>query len=708
MKEDTNEPVDAAEMRRQVEARLDDYKTNNHISFTQQDAQRLVHELQVHQIELELQNQELQKSRAQLEAWLEQYTDLYDFAPVGYFTLNSNGDILQVNLTGAHLLNVDRSQLLNRRFGLFVSFESRSVFSEFLEHAFRNSGRESCELLMSTETGESFNVRLDAMVSTNAAECRIALIDITEQKQIEAARLFLLQCGWSNSSGDFFQLLAWYLSDTLGMDYVCIDRLLEDQLTARTVAVYYDGVYEDNLDYTLKETPCGQVLGKTVCSFQEGVRDLFPQDTALQKMNAEGYVGTTLWSSQGQPIGLIAMISRKPICNLKRAESLLQLVSIRAAGELERKLAEEALARSNEQVTQILESISDAFFTLDKEWRFTYVNREAQNILKASREQLLGQFIYEAFPGTIGTIFHTECERAMQEVSSVQFESYYAPFDAWFEVRAYPYQEGLSVYFRDCSERRMAQETQLQASKRNAHIVDMLQQIILPPRIPMQTPGYKMATKYQPALLEAEVCGDFYDVFEVGEGKIGIVIGDVIGKGLLAAARVAAVRHTIRSYAFFGNQPSEIMRLVNNALVRETVTESDMFTAFFAILDTCNNSISYTNAGHEPPVFRHTDGSIESLTEGGPMFLGIGDQNYSDGILEFDDGDVLVMVTDGITEARTANNSDQFGANGIVACLLENAGASTEQIASKLVEDATTFAGGTLRDDIAVIVIKKI
>ncbi len=707
MRDDELISTDAAEIRKLAENHLKETEAPDCTSLEEQDIQRIIHELQVHQIELEMQNEELRHSRVAIEQGLEQYTELYDFAPVSYFSLDRQANICQVNLTGAKLLNMNRSELFKRCFGLFVARDSRPVFYDFLERVFCNSGRESCEVQLSMETTEPIYVRLDAMVSTNATECRIAVIDITEQKQIENTRLFLLQCGWSASDGDFFQLIARYLAENLGVDYVCIDRLLEDQLTARTVAVYFDGRFEDNQDYALKETPCNVVVGKTVYSFPEGVRDLFPKDTALQEMNAEAYVGATLWSSQGQPIGLIVMISRRPIRNLKRAETLLQLISIRAAGELERKLAEEELARSNEKVTQILESISDAFFTLDKDWRFTYVNKEAQNILKASREQLLDQNIWEMFPQALGTVFQTEYERAAQESSSVQFESYYAPFDKWFEVRVYPYQDGLSVYFRDCSERRMAQEIQLQASKRNAHIADMLQQIILPPRIPMQMPGYEMATRYHPALLEAEVCGDFYDVFAIGEGKIGIVMGDVVGKGLLAAGRVAAVRHTIRSYAFLNDRPSEIMRQVNSALTREIVSESDMFTAFLAVLDTRCNSVAYTNAGHEPPVFRQADGSIQSLSEGGPMFLGMGEQTYIEGNLKLADGDMLVMVTDGITEARIDNDSALFGTDGITACLSENVNATTEQIASRLVEGATSFAGGILRDDIAIIVIKK-
>jgi two-component system sensor kinase len=178
----------------------------------------------------------------------------------------------------------------------------------------------------------------------------LAIEDITERKKIEDARLFLVQSGWVSSGEDFFQSLARYLAENLGMDYVCIDRLLGEGLSAQTVAIYFDGKFEDNVSYTLKDTPCGDAVGKTICTFSKGVRDLFPKDVVLQEMMAESYVGTTLWSSEGQPIGLIAIIGRHPLVNPHLAEWMLRMVAVRAAGELERRQTEEALKTLNKEL----------------------------------------------------------------------------------------------------------------------------------------------------------------------------------------------------------------------------------------------------------------------------------------------------------------------------------------------------------------------
>ncbi len=177
-------------------------------------------------------------------------------------------------------------------------------------------------------------------------------LDITNRKRTEDVLKFLVECGTTPSGEDFFRALARYLGHNLGMDFVCIDRLEEGLLAATTLAVYFDGKFDDNVSYALKDTPCGDVVGKSICSFAKGVRHLFPKDQVLQDMKAESYLGTTLWSSQGRPIGLIAVIGRQPLADTALAASILQLVAVRAAGELERRRAEEALRQANVQLEQ--------------------------------------------------------------------------------------------------------------------------------------------------------------------------------------------------------------------------------------------------------------------------------------------------------------------------------------------------------------------
>ncbi len=181
----------------------------------------------------------------------------------------------------------------------------------------------------------------------------IALVsDITQRKKTEDVLRFLGQCDARSSGQAFFPELARYLAHVLNMDYVCIDRLEEGQLSAQTLAVFHNGTFQNNMSYTLKDTPCGAVVGQRICCYPRNVRDLFAKDLVLQELQAESYLGTTLWSAQGKPIGLIAVIGRKPLEDARLAEGILQLVAVRAAGELERQQAEQAITQLNTELEQ--------------------------------------------------------------------------------------------------------------------------------------------------------------------------------------------------------------------------------------------------------------------------------------------------------------------------------------------------------------------
>jgi PAS domain S-box-containing protein len=190
MKKGQDKPAGAAELRRRAEERLKEKQRSQRSKVGDQsmaeETQRLVHELQVHQIQLEMQNEELQHARGEVETLLAQYTDLYDFAPVGYFTLERDGTIRQVNLTGARLLGVDRSGLVNRRLGLFISADSRPAFNAFLDKVFASQAKETCELALRKEANDTLSAHIEAIATQDGQACRAAVVDITERKRAEA------------------------------------------------------------------------------------------------------------------------------------------------------------------------------------------------------------------------------------------------------------------------------------------------------------------------------------------------------------------------------------------------------------------------------------------------------------------------------------------------------------------------------------------
>ena len=153
--------------------------------------ERLLYELEVHQIELEMQNAELQKARNELETAVEKYTDLFDFAPVGYVSVDESGVILEANLTSATMLGLERSRLINRRLPLFISAASRPIFLSFLKKIFLGTKNHICEVPMLKENGDIIWTRLRATraVSMKGERkwCRLAFGDITAGKKAEDA-----------------------------------------------------------------------------------------------------------------------------------------------------------------------------------------------------------------------------------------------------------------------------------------------------------------------------------------------------------------------------------------------------------------------------------------------------------------------------------------------------------------------------------------
>ena len=159
--------------------------------FSARDIQELVHELGTHQIELEMQNEELRKTRDELESSRNQYAELYDFAPFGYFTLDAQGLIEGVNLTGAHLLGIERGLLLKRPFSSFIAEAAdREIFSKHLKEIFQKQGNQTCEIRLKRKNGAVFYAQLQSaaneIIDGKTGYIRTTIIEVTERKRAEA------------------------------------------------------------------------------------------------------------------------------------------------------------------------------------------------------------------------------------------------------------------------------------------------------------------------------------------------------------------------------------------------------------------------------------------------------------------------------------------------------------------------------------------
>jgi len=180
MKRDRRISARAAELYRKAEDKVALLPARTGTFSSDTDAKRLLHELQVHQIELEMQNSELQQSTDALELALEEYRTLYDFAPVGYMSLDREGHILKNNLAGAALVDMSRSQIIRTPFARFVADADRPRFATFLKQVFTEfTGKTTCELRLIKGGSEPIFARLEVQTSGSSLECLVAIIDVT-------------------------------------------------------------------------------------------------------------------------------------------------------------------------------------------------------------------------------------------------------------------------------------------------------------------------------------------------------------------------------------------------------------------------------------------------------------------------------------------------------------------------------------------------
>jgi len=175
----------ATDQRRRAEESLQAQAQSAAVQPSVLHIQKLLHELQVHQIELEMQNEELRQSQAETKTALARYTDLYDVAPAGYFTLQPDGAITQLNLAGARLLGRERELLTGKRFGAFVSQADLPVFKDLLQQVFVSEIDPSCEVDLLSVGQPLRSVRIEATRSPDERDCRVVVLDITERKRAD-------------------------------------------------------------------------------------------------------------------------------------------------------------------------------------------------------------------------------------------------------------------------------------------------------------------------------------------------------------------------------------------------------------------------------------------------------------------------------------------------------------------------------------------
>jgi serine phosphatase RsbU (regulator of sigma subunit) len=250
-------------------------------------------------------------------------------------------------------------------------------------------------------------------------------------------------------------------------------------------------------------------------------------------------------------------------------------------------------------------------------------------------------------------------------------------------------------------------DEQAELKKRLDYELGLARQIqtsFLPAR-PPRLPGYDIAAAWHAARL---VGGDFYDMIPLQHNRLGLVIADVSDKGLAAALFMALTRTVIRTMAIGKPTPREALERANDVIIADA--QSDMFvTAFYGVLDTMDGSMTFVNAGHNPPlVYHHASRTVTPLKDHGIAMGILSSVELPQSFLQLECGDVIVMYTDGVTDALDTSGEEEFGATRLTEVVQEHAEKTAQGLTDEILGAVQEFTRGAPQfDDLTLMVVKR-
>jgi phosphoserine phosphatase RsbU/P len=227
----------------------------------------------------------------------------------------------------------------------------------------------------------------------------------------------------------------------------------------------------------------------------------------------------------------------------------------------------------------------------------------------------------------------------------------------------------------------------------------LIQRALLPSTMPA-VPGCEFAALWEPA---TDFGGDCYDVLRLGGGRVGVSIADVTGKGLPAAFLMSNLQASVRAFAAEQSSPHYVTEGINRALCRHPALRT-FATMFYGVIDTVTRTLTFSNAGHNPPILVRADGSVERLSIGG-LVLGVKNNAvYEHGETRVAAGDRIVLFTDGLNEAENATGDD-FGDDRLVETVVLHREQSAALLLDTIFNRIREFTGGRFADDATLITI---
>lgn len=380
----------------------------------------------------------------------------------------------------------------------------------------------------------------------------------------------------------------------------------------------------------------------------------------------------------------------------------------RSARRIE-SLAQE-LERQRAVLEAFMENVPVGLGLHDRKTRHLIANRSLARISQNAPEQIVGKTVWETLPPRLAAAAADAIERVFATGEPSVWKDYRPDFEEerYFDVEHHPVRTssgetiGVGVVVVETTQQVKARRELERIYQREHHIAENLQSGLMG-AVPERDGCFVFRTYYRAALDEARLGGDFYDVFRINDTQIGIVIGDVSGKGLKAAVQVAMVKYSLRSWAYDCASPSCMLRQVNRTLVRDMDADS-FVTVFAGVLDCASRTLLYTSAGHAPVIrWRADEGHAALIEPTGPLLGLATDVTFGEETLDLAPGDEILLGTDGLFElACESGMMDLDTLVELYAGMRKQGSVAPEA----LVERAMDQCQGKLRDDVAVLIVE--
>jgi PAS domain S-box-containing protein len=368
---------------------------------------------------------------------------------------------------------------------------------------------------------------------------------------------------------------------------------------------------------------------------------------------------------RGRHFGVLGAHSREPRHFSRDDASFAQALANVIGAAVDRARSEELIRDSEARFRELADTAPAIMWMTDTEGEVIFVNREWLRFTGKDPQEVLGpSWTVGAHPDDADRVLSSWLD-ALRRREPWEIEYRLERHDGayrWIVARAVPrYEDGVFAGYvgtaTDIHERRAMEERLRTAHEREQRVAETLQRSLLPESLP-EIEGIELAARYLPAGPGTEVGGDWYDALDLPDGRVALVVGDVVGHGLRAAAMMGQMRNACRAYALVEPSPPEVLAHLNRLVV--SGGQDVMATVLYLVLDRDTGEVVFTNAGHPPPLVLTPDGP-EFLQGGRSVPIGASDPSaFREGRATIPQGSTLLLYTDGLVERRDVPLDDRL------------------------------------------------